>query len=65
MWCQELDGSDHCAVADIRGKLEYEGDSALYPDKKLVPNSQLNINAIKTRENKVWVDDALVPIVYL
>jgi hypothetical protein len=33
--------------------------------KRLIPADQLKIDAIMTREHKIWVGEALVPLVYL
>ena len=52
-----------CTLNNIDGSLEYEGDFLPYVPG--VPLAELNIDADKTRENKIFVGGAFVPIVYL
>ncbi|HZE81439.1 MAG TPA: hypothetical protein VE604_11085 [Candidatus Polarisedimenticolia bacterium] len=52
-----------CALSDIDGTLKYEGEFLPYVAGVAV--GKLDIDAEKTREYKIWVGDALVPIVYL
>src|SRR5882724_9635294 len=52
-----------CALSDIDGTLKYEGEFLPYVAGVAV--GKLDIDAEKAREYKIWVGDALVPIVYL
>src|SRR5712675_1060352 len=63
--CWEADARNHCKLDGVDGSLEYEGEFVSYGHKGPVPANQLRINPTKTREHKVWVGDALVPLVYL
>jgi len=54
-----------CQLNNIDGAFEYKGEFIEYREKRLIPPSELKIDAEKTRDNKVWVGDALVPLVYL
>src|ERR1700726_4068247 len=48
-----------CQLNDIDGKLEYKGEFVRYGAKGPIPASVLKINSIKTRDDKVWVGEAL------
>lgn len=63
--CWEADACNRCKLNSVDGSIEYEGEFVLYGDKGPVPASELRINPTKSREHKVWVGDALVPLVYL
>jgi hypothetical protein len=63
--CWEADGRNRCQLNGVDGSIEYEGEFVPYRRKGPVPASQLKIDPTKTREHKVWVGDALVPLVYL
>jgi hypothetical protein len=56
---------DWCRLTDVKGRLEYEGKFVSFPDKAPIATDELTIDPIKTREHKLWVGDALVPLVYL
>ena len=63
--CSENDGHNRCKLTDIDGNTEYEGEFVPYDDKGPVPEGELNIETEKTRDNKVWIGSALVPLVFL
>lgn len=63
--CREDAGRNRCTLSDIDGKTEYEGEFISSDGKDPVPTDQLKIDTEKTRDNKVWVGSALVPLVYL
>jgi hypothetical protein len=63
--CSERSGQVHCMLSGVDGKTEYEGQFAPYNHDATISNDQLRIDAIKTREHKVWIGEALVPLVYL
>jgi hypothetical protein len=63
--CSENDGHNRCKLTDVDGNTEYEGEFTPYDDKGPVPKDQLNIESEKTRDNKVWIGSALVPLVFL
>ena len=65
MTCWEETGHDWCRVSDAEGRLEYAGEFISYLHKESVSDDQLGIDAIRTREHKIWVGNALVPLVYL
>ena len=50
---------------DIDGSFEYKGEFVPYAGKESPLNGAFKIDASKSCENKVWVDHALVPLVYL
>ena len=52
-----------CTLSDVDATLNYEGEFLPYVEG--VSLGKLEIDAEKTREEKIWVRDALVPIVYL
>jgi hypothetical protein len=52
-----------CTLSDVDGTLKYEGEFLPYVEGESL--GKLEIDAEKTREEKIWVGDALVPIVYL
>jgi len=54
-----------CQLNNIDGTLEYQGEFLPYGKKRSIPPSAVRIDAEKTREDKVWVGEALVPLVYL
>jgi hypothetical protein len=64
-WFDVSQRVDKCRVSSKTGETQYEGEFAEYPTKRAANPSQLRIDAQKTRESKVWVRSALVPIVYL
>ena len=62
MGCEQKPRQIWCKLSNMDGSLEYEGEFVPYSATEI---GALEIDAEKTRENKVWVRDALVPIVYL
>jgi hypothetical protein len=62
---KSIEGPDRCRLSDINGGTEYEGEFVPYGRKPALPTDQMRINADKTREQKLWVGEALVPLVYL
>lgn len=58
-------GQNRCKLSDIHGRTEYEGEFISSDGKGPVSVDQLKINAEKTQDNKMWVGDALVPLVFL
>lgn len=52
-------------MTSLKGETEYEGTFAEYPTKHAIPSGQLKIDPERSRDHKVWIDGALVPIVYL
>jgi hypothetical protein len=63
--CSEQTGNARCTLSGVDGSTEYEGEFVPYDYKSVIPADQLRIDAIKTREHKVWVGEVLVPLVYL
>lgn len=63
--CSEQTGHNRCTLSGVDGNAEYEGEFVPYGRKPAIPADQLRIDPIKTREHKVWVGEALVPLVYL
>jgi len=63
--CWENAGHNLCKLSDFDGNAEYEGEFVPYGDKGALPADQLKIDPEKTRENKVWIGSALVPLVCL
>jgi hypothetical protein len=63
--CSEDVGHNRCKLCDVDGNTEYEGEFVPYGDKGSVPTDQLKIDPEKTRDNKVWIGSALVPLVCL
>lgn len=63
--CWEEGAHNRCKLNSIDGRVEYEGDFVPYGHEGLISRSQLTIDAAKTREHKLWVGNALVPLVYL
>jgi len=63
--CSEQDHHNHCTLSNIEGRTEYQGEFVRFGDRGTVPAAQLRIDADKSRQDAVWVDSALVPIVYL
>jgi len=63
--CWEQSETDYCRLSGIDGAITYEGQFVQYGHTGPLPADQLIIDPIKTRENKVWVGNALVPLVYL
>ncbi len=45
--------------------MEYEGEFVLPGERGSVPASKLKIDPEKTRDDNVWIGQALVPLVYL
>jgi hypothetical protein len=66
-WLACWDDNSHtrCRLSDIGGTLEYEGEFVLLGAKGPVSASQLKIDSEKTRDDSVWIGQALVPLVYL
>jgi hypothetical protein len=63
--CWENAGHTRCKLSDVDGKTEYEGEFVPYGDKGPLGADQLKIDPEKSRDLKVWVGRALVPLVYL
>jgi hypothetical protein len=63
--CSEQAGHTRCTLSGVDGKAEYEGEFVPYDRNAAISADQLRIDAIKTREHKVWIGEALVPLVYL
>jgi hypothetical protein len=63
--CSEQAGHDRCKLDDVDGKTEYEGEFVPYRDKGPLPANELKIDPEKTADNKVWIGNALVPLVFL
>jgi hypothetical protein len=63
--CWEMPGTIFASLSDFDGNAEYEGEFVPYADKGVLPTDQLKIDPEKTRENKVWIGNALVPLVCL
>jgi hypothetical protein len=63
--CWEQSGTDYCRLNRVDGTTDFEGQFVPYHGTRPVPADQLRIDPSKTQENKVWVGDALVPLVYL
>ncbi len=63
--CSEQLGHNRCTLSGVDGDVEYEGEFVPYGRKAAIPRDQLSIDAIKTRDHKVWVGEALVPLIYL
>jgi hypothetical protein len=49
-----------CTLSDVDGTLKYEGGFLPYVEGESL--GKLEIDAEKTREEKIWVGDALVPL---
>jgi hypothetical protein len=54
-----------CQLNNIDGALEYKGEFTEYRGKGPISPSELIIDSEKTRDDKVWIGGALVPLVYL
>jgi hypothetical protein len=63
--CSERSGQDHCKITETNGTLEYEGEFIPYYQKGPVPKNDLDIDALKSGEHKLWVEGALVPLIVL
>jgi len=63
--CWEENRHDLCRLSEIDGTTHYEGEFVPYGRASRVTPDQLRIDPVKTVENKVWVGDVLVPLVYL
>src|SRR3954471_1801267 len=63
--CWEDAAHNRCKLSDVDGNTEYEGEFIPYGDKSPVNADELKIDTEKTRDNKVWVGSALVPLVFL
>jgi len=63
--CWEEGEQTLCQLSDIDGSLEYKGAFIPFAHKGPIPAGELRIDSMKTRDNKVWVGRALVPLVYL
>jgi hypothetical protein len=62
--CWEETQHIFCQLNNIDGTLEYKGEFLCYGEKRSIPRG-LRIDPEKTREDAVWVGDALVPLVCL
>src|SRR2546421_1171471 len=65
MACWENAGRNYCKLSGIDGNPEFEGEFVPYGRKGPFQADQLRIDPTKTREQKVWVGSALVPLVHL
>jgi hypothetical protein len=63
--CSEQTGHTRCTLSGVDGNTEYEGEFVPYDHNAAISADQLRIDANKTRENKVWIGEVLVPLVYL
>jgi hypothetical protein len=63
--CSEDNGRNRCKLSDVKGSTEYEGEFVPYSGKTTVPADELKIDVEKTRENKIWIENAWVPLVFL
>lgn len=60
-------GSGHliCKLNNIDGTIEYQGEYIPYGSTTHVAIKSLEIDPIRTRAHKVWIGNALVPLVFL
>jgi len=63
--CSDDAGHNRCKLSNRAGGTEYEGEFIPYGSKDPIPADQLKIDPEKTRDNKVWIGEALVPLVFL
>lgn len=63
--CWEDAGRDHCKLSDIDGRPEYEGEFIRYGDRGAVEDKELQIDASKSAESRVWVGNVPVPLAFL
>lgn len=63
--CWEEAGRDLCKLSDIDGQTMYEGEFIRYGDRGSVTGKELQIDASKSMEEKVWVGHELVPLAFL
>jgi hypothetical protein len=63
--CWEEAPSILCQLNNIDGTPEYKGEFVPYGENRSIPPTALKIDSEKTREDAVWVGDALVPLVHL
>jgi hypothetical protein len=54
-----------CELDNLDGSYEYKGEFISYPQKNSVETAALKVDPEKTRETKVWIGGALVPLVHL
>jgi len=54
-----------CRLTRQDGAVLYEGEFISYGQAAAAPASQLRIDTGRSREHRLWVGDALVPLVYL
>jgi hypothetical protein len=63
--CWEEAGHDRCKLSDRDGRTKYQGEFVRYGDRGAVAGEELQMDAIKSAEEKVWVDDVPVPLAHL
>jgi hypothetical protein len=63
--CSQQARHTRCTLSGVDGDAEYEGEFVPYNRNAAISADQLRIDAIKTREHKVWIGEALVPLVCL
>jgi hypothetical protein len=63
--CSEQAGHTRCTLSGVDGNTEYEGEFVPYDRDAEISADQLRVDVIKTRDHKLWVGEALVPLVYL
>jgi hypothetical protein len=54
-----------CTLTQISGRVEYVGEFVPYPRSGPVAGIESAIDAEKSREQEIWIGDALVPLVHL
>lgn len=66
-WIACWENAEHnwCRLNNFDGSVEYEGEFVPYRSKAAIAAVELRIDRSKTRDQKVWVGDSLVPLVYL
>jgi hypothetical protein len=63
--CWEESGRAFCELSDINGSVEYKGEFLPYAPKGTESGADIRVDPAKTRQNSVWIGDALVPLVCL
>lgn len=64
--CWEHQDTSRCRLSNVNGVTEFEGEFVPYGRQGPVASGELRIAARRTeRAQKLWIGDALVPLVYL
>jgi len=63
--CRYDGGHDYCTLSDMHGNTEYDGEFTTYRTETAELGKQLIIDPDRTTEQKIWVGEKLVPLVYL